>query len=119
MESEKEQLPTKVINLAIKIASKILNVKLEIEPEIINDIVKDMLDKMVDGFEKIKIKVKPNLIEYINETEIERNKPDSNLEFIPDDSLKKGDCVIETNYGGKDGTLENKLNLIKNQLLKE
>lgn len=119
IQQEKQKLPEKVINLAVMIAQKIVNTRLKIQPELINDIVKGMLENMIKGFNEIKIKVVPELIQTLNQDELEKIKYDADIEIIPDSNLEKGDCIIETDYGGKDGTLENKLKLIKKQLLKE
>jgi flagellar biosynthesis/type III secretory pathway protein FliH len=36
----------------------------------------------------------------------------------PDDSLEPGDCIVITDFGGKDGTLKQKLKKMEQKLLK-
>jgi flagellar assembly protein FliH len=116
---EKSRIRKDIIELAVKIASIVIDVKLETEHDMINNIISDMLSKIDDNHRDIVVRVNPQLIPYIEENRFYEHINQKNIEFISDPQLKKGDCVVETNLGGKEGSLEHKLDLIKTELLKE
>ena len=116
-ERELENLPAEIIELAVKIASKIVNKELDFNPELINNIIFDLLEEIGETHQDIVIKISPDLENYINEVDIENYLNHESMEFIADESLSAGDCIIETEYGGKDATIENKLELIEKKLL--
>lgn len=116
-EEELEKLPAEVIELSVKIASKIVNKKINFNPELINNIIFDLLEEISETHQDIVIKISPDMEKYINEVDIENQLNQESLEFVADETLRDGDCVIETEYGGKDATIENKLELIEEKLL--
>lgn len=116
---EKSRIRKDVIELAVKIASIVIDVKLETEHDMINNIISDMLRKVDDNHRDIVVRVHPQLLPYIEENRFYQHINQKNIEFVSDPELRKGDCVVETNLGGKEGSLDHKLDLIKNELLKE
>lgn len=119
LKKQKQELPQTVINLAVQIAGRVVNTGLDINPGIINNIIIDMLEDVGSNYDNIIIKVNPDFIQHINEFEIESRFTEINLEFEGDSTLEYGDCVLETEFGGRDGTVENKLDLLEQQLYKE
>lgn len=116
---EKNRIRKDIIELAVKIASIVIDVKLEKEHELINNIIFDMLNKIDDNHSDIVVRINPQLVPYVEENRFYEHINQKNIEFISDPELKKGDCVVETNLGGKEGSLEHKLDLIRSELLKE
>lgn len=116
---EKDRIRKDIIELAVKIASIVIDVKLETEHDMINNIISDMLSKIDDNHRDVLVRVNPQLLPYIEENRFYEHINQKNIEFVSDPELKKGDCVVETNLGGKEGSLEHKLDLIKTELLKE
>lgn len=115
-EKEIERLPGEVIDLSVEVASRIVNKEIDLEPELINNIIFDILEDIGNAHEEITIKISPDMIDYINEVDIESSLGDHSLEFVADGKLGPGDCVVETEFGGKDATIENKLDLIEKKL---
>ena len=113
------KLTGEVIDLALKIAGKVINYQLDLNPELINNIVLEMVKSLIDSCQHLVIKVNPRQLAYLSKEQIEINTVDKNIELIGDNTLKKGDCIIENGFGGKDGTLENKLEILKNKLYQE
>lgn len=116
---KKDKIRKDVVELAVKIASIVIDVKLETEHDIINNIISDMLTKIDDNHRDIVVRVNPQLIPYIEENRFYQHINQKNIEFVSNPELRKGDCVVETNLGGKEGSLDHKLDLIKKELLKE
>lgn len=106
-----------VIKLAFKISSKIINTEIKLNPELISNIVLDMLNQIAD-IEKVNIHINPLYLEHIEKGDFATDFVRQKLEFIADKKLAPGDCVIETDFGGKDGRIENKLKLLEKELLK-
>jgi flagellar assembly protein FliH len=113
---ELNRLSADLIELSVKIASKIVNTSLEIKPELINNIVLEILSD-VGNHEKCIIYLSPELINNINEINIKTFFPGQDIEFIADKNLKAGDCIIESGFGGRDATLDKKLEILEKALL--
>lgn len=111
------KLSDDVINLALSIASRIINANLKLKPELINNIVQELLDNMVD-IQKVVIKVSPELIAYLEQSKLHERYANQNLKFLADENLNLGDCIVESELGGRDGTLASKLKLIESELFK-
>lgn len=117
IENDLEGLSGDLIKLAVKIASRIVNTYLEIEPFIINNIIREMV-KDIYNIEKVSIYVNPDLLEYIEEAELKNNLSRQEVSFKGDNRLAIGDCIVETETGGRDGSLETRLEIMERELLK-
>jgi len=118
-DQEINQLQPTLINIATKMACKIINHKIEESPEIINNIVEDVLADLSNNHQQFVINVNPEILPYLSKSELKTNFPESKFEFNADDSLQKGDCVVNTNFGGKDAYLVEKLDRLEKQIKKE
>lgn len=117
-EKENEALTAQVISLAVKISEKIISSSLELNPELIKEIVFDMVSDINETYESIEIKVAPELIDFLDEEEIKALLDAEDIDFTGKQSLEKGDCIIETDFGGRDGVIANKLELLEEELYK-
>ncbi|MEJ6950214.1 FliH/SctL family protein [Natronospora cellulosivora (SeqCode)] len=107
-----------IIDLVFKISTKVINAELMSNPESINNIVIEMLGQVAD-IEEVKVHINPVFLEYISQDDFKSAFPRQNLEFIANKELAEGDCIVETDFGGKDGRIKNKLKLLEKELLKE
>ncbi len=119
IDDEVKEFEAQLIQLATEIARIVINYELDLNPELINNIVEDLLTDLGNNHQELVIKVHPAMIHYLEKEEIMRKLQIDNLEFISDNSLQKGDCVVETNFGGKEGIIEEKLELLTQKLYKE
>lgn len=117
LDNSVENLQADLISMAVQISSKIVAAQMELKPELINEIVFDML-KVLTDIDELTIHIDGQLLQYINDEELKSEFMKQTINFIGDNNLKPGDCIIETNFGGKDATIENKLNLLERELLK-
>jgi len=117
-EERKNKMAIDLIKLATKISGRIVNSLIDIKPELINEIIKDILDDLGNYHQDLKIKVNPDLLVYVNEVELLSDKEYKNISLEGDNTLEMGDCILETAYGGKDGSIENKLNILEKELMK-
>lgn len=117
VEKDIDNLQQDMIELALDIAGRVVTTVVEINPELINDIVIDMIKQMSD-IEELNIHINSQMLQYISEYEFETDYGNHKINFIGESSLESADCIVETKFGGKDGTIENKLKLLKKELLK-
>ena len=118
IENELNRIPIKVTRLSIDVAEKIVQSSLDLEPDLILPIVKDCLNQVGIRHNRVEIRVNPELIDLIADI-IDDYRGKFDLEIVGDSSLEPGDCLIETEFGGKDATLSNKLNQLRKELIKE
>ncbi|MGM0445245.1 MAG: FliH/SctL family protein [Bacillota bacterium] len=118
-DKELDELQPQLINIAAKMASKIINYKINHTPEIINNIVEDVLQDLSNNHQQFVVNVNPEMLPYINKSELKTNFPESKFQFNSDDNLTKGDCVVNTNFGGKDAFLTEKIERLENKILHE
>lgn len=118
-EKELDELQPQLINIAAKMASKIINYKINHTPDVINNIVEDVLQDLSNNHQQFVINVNPEMLPYINKSELKTNFSENKFEFNGDDSLNKGDCVVNTNFGGKDAFLIEKIERLENKILQE
>lgn len=118
-EKELDLLKPQLINIASKMAGKIINEKIKDTPDVINNIVEDVLQDLSNNHQHFVIKVNPEILPYLSKNELKTSFPESDFKFNADENLQKGDCVINTNFGGKDAYLKDKLERLKKQILKE
>ena len=112
-----EQLSADLIELALKIAERMVNSHLPVEPTLINNIVKEMVQE-INNINQVDIYIHPDLLEYIDEQDFKDNLARQKVHIYGDGKLEFGDCIVETELGGRDGTLSNKLRLLERELLK-
>ncbi|NLM96258.1 MAG: hypothetical protein GX175_01335 [Halanaerobiaceae bacterium] len=117
LDNSVEKLNQELISLAVKISRKLINTEIRINPEIINDIVKGILKEMFD-IEKVVIYLSPELLQYISREDFINGNSRNRIEFLADSRLKPGDCIVETKFGCKDGTIEEQLARMEKELLK-
>lgn len=118
VEQELNRIPLKVTGLSIDIAEKIVQSSLELDPELILPIVKDCLNQVGIRHNRVEIRVCPKMIDLVSDITGDY-KGKFELELIGDTSLEPGDCLVETEFGGKDATLDNKLKQLRKELVKE
>lgn len=118
-EKELDLLKPQLINIATKMAGKIINEKIKETPDVINNIVEDVLQDLSNNHQHFVINVNPEILPYLSKNELKTSFPESDFKFNADEKLEKGDCVINTNFGGKDAYLKDKLERLEKQILKE
>jgi len=94
-----------VISLALSVAKKIIHREAGSDKEIAVTIVKESLARVADKV-KITIMVNPDDLENILSHRREFQEMDKDfpeLEFLPDEKLDPGECIVETRTGSIDG----------------
>ena len=116
-----DSLSPKLIRLSTQIAEKIIHRELKLRPEIIIDQVENIL-KELSRVKSLAIRVPPSAIDLVKSYEthfLSLTQGIAEIDFVIDHSLKQGGCIIETNSGGVDASVQIQLDMITAALLDE
>lgn len=112
-----DQSQHEAVRLGIAIAERLLRHTLAVHPEAVLDLIRSTLDWSV-GAERLRVRLHPADRELVASASVAQPL-DANceIEFLSDDSLTRGDCLVETPNGQTDARLEVVLQRISEELL--
>lgn len=116
-----ESLSPRLIRLSTQIAEKIIHRELKLQPEIIIDQVENIL-KELSRVKSLAIRIPPSAIDLVKTYEthfLSLTQGIAEIDFVIDHSLQQGGCIIETNSGGVDASIQTQLEMITAALLDE
>ena len=105
---------TQLVELSLLIAEKIIAKKIETDPELINSVIEDTFDK-ISGSDRIIFKINPadaDAVSAFQPTIESRLVGVEKITIQQDSTIQQGGCIIETDLGFVDVTIQEKLNLI-------
>lgn len=111
------QSQQEAVRLGVAIAERLLRRTLEIQPEAILDLIRSALDWSI-GTNPLRVRLHPADAELIASA-AQLCDANREIEFLPDDSLTRGDCLVETPNGQTDARLHVILQRISDELLAE
>jgi len=113
------ELKEDLLRLAVAISKKVIGRELKLDTELLKGII-DRTISLLDGEEEILIRVAPSdlevLVDYKQEL-ISSNNGLERVKIVSDEGVKNGGCIIETDFGGFDATIESQLAEIEAKLL--
>lgn len=112
-----DQSQHEAVRLGVAIAERLLRRTLAVQPEAVLDLIRSALDWSV-GEDRLRVRLHPGDAELVTSA-IQRLDATREIEFLSDDSLSRGDCVVETPSGQTDARLEVILQRIADELLAE
>lgn len=116
-----EQARPQLVKLALRVAEKILRQKLEISPEAVVPMVDEALRSVrAQQQAKIVLRVHPSDREVLaarRQRWLERYPSIASLDIIGDETLQRGGCRLETDFGMVDATIETQIRVIERHLL--
>jgi len=107
-----------LITLTHECVSRILG-GMEITSEVVLSIVNAVIEESGLDEEKMEIRMRPEDLELLAEFESELKLKHPRLEFLPDGSLTRGDCLLNSRFGKVDGLISTKLDRLKDGLSPE
>lgn len=113
------QLEKEVVELALAIAQKVICREIATDKETVVCVAREALAK-VDDAGKVKIKMNPTDLKFINETKYQLANliPDvNNVTFEAEENIQSGGCIIETELGEIDARIEKQLQAVKESFL--
>lgn len=113
------QHKTELVEVIMQIAEKVMRKRFEDMPPAILPLVQDALQKMRDETQVV-VRVSPTDFSFVLPVRAELKKilssTNATLEIEVDDSLKAGDCWVETPNGSVDARLEQQIAVLKKAL---
>jgi flagellar assembly protein FliH len=110
-----QEIEKEVTQLALSIARKIICHEVKTAPETITCIARQALSS-VDNPRKIKIKLNPDDLHFIEDTQDQLSRYLDNadkIRFEAEESIQSGGCLIETDRGDIDARIEKQLQAIE------
>ena len=107
-----QQVEAEVVGLAIAIARKILHREAQVDPLLLAGVVRVGLDNAAAGT-NVRLRVHPSQVQIWKEFFLRQHDLQSPPELVGDPSLESGRCLLETELGSTDVTLESQLKEIE------
>lgn len=110
-----QQIETEVVKLALAIAKKIVCHEVKTSQETVACVAREAL-RQVQNPAKIKIKLNPSDLQFIQDTRTQISQylhNVANVRFEAEDSIQSGGCVIETDMGDIDARIEKQFQAIE------
>ncbi len=101
-------LEPQVLALVKLMAERVINREISLGPEVLKEAIKEALSHVVDQA-RVKIHLNPGDLEFLEEILEELSEDLSRLkdfEVVPDAGISRGGCLLETDFGLVDATLE-------------
>lgn len=105
-----------VLELSMSIAQKIIKHEAKIDIQIVEDTVMDALKMLSKNEPKIVLRVNPIQVQYLKDTLPEKIKSlgmETKLSVLSDEAVAEGGCIIQTNNGMIDATIEAQLGIVQ------
>ena len=103
-----------MVRLCLKIAKKIVAVELDTRPELVLEALRLAVDEIEEATE-IKIFLHPKDLEVVKESVVSRTDLTSGhkMEFLPNETIGRGGCIIETEFALVDASFETRWKAIE------
>ena len=108
-----DQSQHEAVRIGVAIAERLLRRTLDVQPEAVLDLIRSALDWSV-GTDPLQVRLHPADAALVTTQPRDTNRA---IEFVPDHSLVRGDCIIETPNGQTDARLDVILQRITDELL--
>lgn len=122
MNSEKrvfDAIAPNIIEISLEIAKKIIKHEVQVDPQIVIDTVIDVLKNIPKNEPKLTLHVNPAQTQYIKDNLPEKLTllgVESKLNIVSDEAVSEGGCILETNNGIVDASMEAQLDIIQSAL---
>lgn len=114
-----EYIAPDILEISVDIARKIIKKEVEQNPQVILNSIVEVMRTISKEESRITVKVNPlqadlvktELPEYISSMGVE-----AKITVLPDDTIEEGGCILNTNNGIVDASLDTQLDIIKEAL---
>ena len=114
-----QEIAPNILSIAVDIAQKIIKTEVKADPQIVLNTVLDVLKTLSKNEPKITIRVNPVQVQYIKDTlpeEIRLMGMETKLSVLSDEGITEGGCIVQTNNGMVDASIEAQLDIVQNAL---
>ena len=114
-----EYIAPDIMEISVDIAQKIIKKELESDPQLIINTIVEVLKLISKNEPKVTIKVRPQSVSFIKDTIPNITYQygiDTKINIVSDPSIEEGGCILETNNGIVDASIDTQLEIIKKVL---
>lgn len=114
-----EYIAPDILEISVDIAKTIIKKELEADPQVLVNTIVEVLRTVSKNEPKIIIKVRPQSVQFIKDTIPNITYQygiDSKINIVSDPSIDEGGCVLQTNNGIVDASIDTQLEIIKKAL---
>ena len=114
-----EYIAPDILEISVNIAKQIIKKELREDPQVLINTIVDVLKTVSKNESKINIRVHPQSVQFIKDTipnVTYQYGIDSKINIISDPSIDEGGCVLQTNNGIVDASIDTQLEIIKKAL---
>ena len=114
-----EYIAPDILEISVDIAKTIIKKELETDPQALVNTIIDVLRTVSKNESKITIKVHPQSVQFIKDTIPNITYQygiESKINIISDPSIEEGGCVLQTNNGIVDASIDTQIEIIKKAL---
>lgn len=111
-----EEVTPHIMEIAMEIAQKIIKTEIKEDPQIVLNTILDVLKTLSKNEPKIILRVNPVQVQYIKDTLPEQIRllgMETKLSILSDESITEGGCIVQTNNGLVDASIEAQLEIIQ------
>ena len=111
-----DEIAPKILEISMEIAQKVIKTEVKTDPQIVLNTITDILKTLSKNEPKIVIKINPIQIQYIKDTLPEKINllgMETNLSVYPDENIMEGGCIVQTNNGLVNASIEAQLEIVQ------
>lgn len=108
-----------IIEISLEVAKKIIKHEVQVDPQIVIDTVLDILKDIPKNEPKITLMVNPSQAQYVKDNLPEQLTllgVESKLSILADENVTEGSCVVQTNNGVVDASIDAQIDIIQKAL---
>lgn len=114
-----EYIAPDILEISVDIAKKIIKKEVETDPQVLINTIVDVLKTVSKSEPKINIRVRPQAVQFIKDTLPNITYQygiEAKINIVADPSIEEGGCVLQTNNGIVDASIDTQLEIIKKAL---
>lgn len=114
-----EYIAPDILEISVDIAKTIIKKEVDSDPQVIVNTIIDVLKNVSKNEPKITIRVRPQSVQFIKDTIPNITYQygiDSKINIISDPSVDEGGCILQTNNGIVDASIDTQIEIIKKAL---
>lgn len=114
-----EYIAPDILEISVDIAKKVIKKEVETDPQVLINTIVEVLKTLAKNEPKINIRVKPQAVQFIKDTlpnVTYQYGIDAKINIVADPSIEEGGCILQTNNGIVDASIDTQLEIIKKAL---
>ena len=114
-----EYIAPDILEISVNIAKTIIKKEFDSDPQVLINTIVDVLKTVSKNEPKITIKIRPQSVQFIKDTIPNITYQygiESKINIVADPSIEDGGCVLETNNGIVDASIDTQIEIIKKAL---